>query len=113
MNWKIPRLTDSLRAMLGEEDTQNTQDIQLECIREDMLDLMSPYVESQVTRPPVWGAVLYAPDVQALWYQRTALMHLLAEHIGEQAAREKLNAITQMFRGHLPTAQFASARMRA
>lgn len=113
MRLKIAKISSSLMSLLRESEASAAPDVQLECIREDMLELMSPFVEHQVSRPAVWGAVLYANDVQALWYQRTAVMHLLSEHIGEHAAREKLDTVTRMFRGHLPSAQFASARLRA
>jgi hypothetical protein len=39
-------------------------------------------------------------------------MQLLSGHCGETLAANHLRRITQLFAGHLPTAQYASARMR-
>jgi hypothetical protein len=46
--------------------------------------------------------IRYAIDVMALWYLRGDLMAVLAEHHGEAEAREKLQAITEIFEDVLP-----------
>lgn len=72
-----------------------------------MLDCMSAALNRQLLRPPLWGKVLYAADIQALWYLRSDLMILLAGQWGESDAREKLAAITEMFRGLVPAGQIS------
>jgi hypothetical protein len=56
--------------------------------------------------------VLEADDIQSLWYLRSDVMHMLSAHCGETLAADKINALTALFRGHLPSAQFASSRRR-
>ena len=50
-----------------------------------------------------------ARDVEALWYQRTALMQALSHRRGEAHARATLDAITARFDGVLPRTMTASA----
>jgi hypothetical protein len=114
MSWKISRLSSSLLGLLRErEPYQNTGTVsQIESIREEMLDCMASFLVGRAVRPPVWIKVLEADDIQALWYLRSDVMHMLCDHCGETLAAEKLNAITELFRGHLPRAQFASFKRR-
>jgi len=53
----------------------------------------------------IWSKIGSASEVQALWYLRSEVMALLAAHSGERLAREKLDAITEMFRGVVPDNQ--------
>ena len=84
----------------------------MEHIREEMLACMTVYLHSKAVRPPVWSKVLEAEDIQSLWYLRSDVMHMLGAHCGETLAAGKINALTALFRGHLPAAQFASSRRR-
>lgn len=69
-----------------------------------MLDSLTDLEENpQVLR--VQARVLYATDVQALWYLRADLMNILADLNGELAAKARLVHITTMFNGLLPAAQ--------
>lgn len=114
MSWKISRLSSSLMGLLREREPYQTAEnySQIENIREEMLKCMSGFLAERAVRPPVWAKLLEARDIQALWYLRSDLMHMLCDHCGETQATDKLNAITELFRGHLPTAQFASSRRR-
>jgi hypothetical protein len=85
---------------------------QTEHIREEMLDCMAGFLEGKAVRPSVWAKVLEANDIQALWYLRSDVMQMLCGHCGETQAARKLDELTELFRGHLPTAQFASAKRR-
>lgn len=102
----INRITTSLMALLRESEDPSAVEDRLEDIREAMLDRMAAVLEGQVVRPAVWAKVLHAIDVQSLWYQRSAVMHLLSSHMGEAAARAELHHITQLFRGVLPERHF-------
>jgi hypothetical protein len=108
----INRFTSSLMGLLRESEDPSVLEDRLEDIREAMLDRMAVVLEGQVVRPAVWAKVLHAIDVQGLWYQRSAVMHLLSDHMGEAAARAELHAITELFRGVLPDRHLAPARKR-
>ena len=47
--------------------------------------------------------IRYATDLQALWFMRGELMHLLARIHGEAAAREKLDELSALFSHLLPS----------
>jgi hypothetical protein len=112
MGWKISRLSSSLMGLLREPEAATGTLIQLEHIRREILDCVDQHLRDAANPPRVRGRVLHAQDIQALWYLRSDLMHLLCDHCGEASASVKLAHITEQFRGHLPTAQFTSARRR-
>ena len=47
--------------------------------------------------------IRYATDLQALWFMRGELMHLLARIHGEAAARERLDELSGLFTDLLPS----------
>ena len=73
-------------------------------IRQAMLDCLAGLDEGRpVVR--VMAKVLYASDIQSLWYLRSDVMGLLSNMQGESAAQEQILSITDMFTGLLPAAQ--------
>ena len=84
----------------------------VEHIREEMLDCMALTLGDSAMRPAVWTRVQYADDIQSLWFLRSDVMHMLSEHCGETTAANKVHNLTALFRGLIPSAQFASARRR-
>ena len=114
MSWKISRLSTSLLGMLRERDSTagEASRSQVENIREEMLNCMASFLEGKAVRPAVWAKVLEADDIQSLWYLRSDVMHMLCGYCGETMAAAQLKSITEMFGGHLPKAQFASAKQR-
>jgi hypothetical protein len=84
----------------------------VEHIREEMLDCMDMFLPNRTGRPPVWSKVQYADDIQSLWFLRSDVMRMLCDHCGETLAADKVDALTTLFRGHIPKAQFASAARR-
>jgi hypothetical protein len=109
MSWKMSRITSSLMGLLGELPSDSKVNSRLEDIREAMQDVMMEAFEGDTLRPVVWSKVMYASDIQGLWYLRTDLMTFLSEHSGERIAREKLATLTELFRGAIPSRQMASA----
>ncbi|NVO06742.1 MAG: hypothetical protein HXX19_12800 [Rhodoferax sp.] len=103
-------MSSSLMGLLREAETATGTPAQLERIRQALLDSMAVSLDAHAALPKVWARVQHAPDMQSLWYLRSDVMHLLCDHCGEALARDKLNQITELFRGHLPKAQFASSR---
>jgi hypothetical protein len=104
MSWKRSRFASSLMSLWGEAAPVPSAETRIKSIRQAMLDSLTDLRESaQLTR--VQARVLYATDVQALWYLRGDLMNILADVNGESAARAHLVRITGMFNGLLPSAQ--------
>ena len=98
--------------LLRDSSRSSESQAQVERIREEMLDSMALYLGNASVRPPVWTRVQYADDIQSLWFLRSDLMHMLSEHCGETLASAKVHDLTALFNGHIPKAQFASARRR-
>lgn len=91
-------------SLFGEPAPYLSSESRVKDVRQAMLDCLSGLGEShQVAR--VWARVLYAPDIQALWYLRSDIMTLLASLLGESTAHACLLTITPMFNGLLPAAQ--------
>ncbi len=112
MGWKMSRLSSSLWGLLREPDSLSTASQALEDIREAMLTCMSHCLNGSSTRPAVWGKVLYAKDIQSLWYLRSDVMQMLSQHSNEAAASRALDRITPLFNGHIPPLLFRAARQR-
>jgi hypothetical protein len=113
MSWKMSRLSSSLLGLLRDPDGAANNVQKLEDIREEMLGYMAHFMVGKAVRPAVWAKVLYAKDIQSLWYLRSDLMHILSKLSDEAAATKALENITEMFGGHIPPAMFASARKRS
>lgn len=73
----------------------------MEDIREAMLGLLGDQGAGRF--PHVTRRIRYAGDVQGLWYLRGDLMASLAAMHGEAQARERLQGVTRMFQGLLPS----------
>jgi hypothetical protein len=112
MAWKISQLSSSLMGLLREPEVETGSLERLQHIRTAMLDCIDQYLQTQDQRPPLCAKVMHAYDVQTLWYLRSEVMHLLSGYCGETLAAGHLSQITQLFAGHLPSAQFASAKRR-
>ena len=102
MRWFKHSLRNSLYGLLGNAPapSESTLESGTEDIREAMLALLGPAGTQQ--HPQVTRRIRYAADLQALWYLRGDLMAALAVGMGEAAARERVQSITDMFKGLLP-----------
>lgn len=104
MRWFKPNLRSSIHALFALAHSpappEEEQAIGLEDIREAMLAAVGDIDEKQFRH--VTRRIRYALDVLALWYLRGDLMAVLASRHGEAGAREKLEAITDMFEDMLP-----------
>jgi hypothetical protein len=104
MRQKIASLTSSLMSLLGDSTPEVSAKSRIAAIRQTMLDhLADVAVSPQLAK--LRARILYAPDIQALWYLRGDVMTLLAETLGEAAATERLTGISELFHGLLPAAQ--------
>lgn len=102
MSWLPTHIRSSIYGLLGHsvQPSESRLDLSLEDIRECMLELIEEAGPGKY--PHVTRRIRYAGDLQGLWYLRGDLMAVLASMHGEVAARERVQSITQMFRGLLP-----------
>jgi hypothetical protein len=104
MRQKISKFTSSMMGLLSDAAANLSAESRINEIRQAMMDSLTGVGEShQVTK--LCGRVLYAPDIQALWYLRGDVMTLLAGPLGESVAKDRLLTITKMFNGLLPSGQ--------
>lgn len=104
MSWIPSSLVTGLQRLFPGRDKANSSraETALEDIREAMLDGLG--VSSAVAATKLELRVTYAEDLQDLWYLRGDIMAAIAAVDGEALAREKLNEISDMFKGLLPRA---------
>ena len=102
MRWLKPNLRSSIYGLLGNPvpPSDSRLESSIEDVRETMLDLLGPAGLKRF--PTVVRRIRYAADIQSLWYLRGDLMAALAAMEGERAAREKIGAVSDMFKGLLP-----------
>lgn len=90
--------------LFGDAAANQSAESRINEIRQAMLDCLAGVGDShQVTK--LCGRVLYAQDIQSLWYLRADVMMLLAGPLGETAAKDRVSTITKMFNGLLPSGQ--------
>ena len=103
MRWLKPSLRSSLYSLLGNPvpPTESILECGTEDIREAMLTVLG--ATGSANFPQITRRIRYANDIQALWYLRGDLMAALASMHGETLAREKIQSLSTMFRGLLPS----------
>lgn len=92
------KLRDSLFGLLRRADNDTQGDI--DGIRRAMLDALGASTGEEEAR--LERQILFASDVEALWYSRSALMQVLATSRGESHARHALAGITRLFPASSP-----------
>lgn len=105
------RFKSSFSALLSEQKAVVNGDAQIEGIRSTMLEALvciAPNEEMGSSR--IWADVSRAADVQTLWYLRSDVLRLLSDFHGEQVACDKLEAMTELFRGLVSTHQMPNRR---
>jgi hypothetical protein len=102
MGWFKGGLRNSVYGLIGGSSapSDSTLENKTEDIREAMLELLGDTGAKQFAN--VTRRIRYANDIQGLWYLRGDLMAALATTMGEAAARQQVQRITQMFQGMLP-----------
>ena len=103
MRWFKGNIRSSIYGLLGNPvaPSESILESGTEDIREAMLALLGEAGTKNF--PHVTRRVRYANDIQALWYLRGDLMAALAATQGEAAARAKIQQVTRMFQGLLPS----------
>jgi hypothetical protein len=101
MRWFNSNLKDGVLALVGGgELSPAVLEDRTEDIRVFILTELGEFAEDNY--PKLVRNVTYAQDAQGLWYMRGELMAVLADMHGEAIAREKIERITDKFRGLLP-----------
>lgn len=103
MNKLASQFISSMQGLLGRPPVdENPSSFGIEDIRQAMLDSLGD--EGCTSYPHIERRVLFAPDLQGLWYLRADMMVAMSSLLGERAASQKLRQITHMFEGLLPRA---------
>jgi hypothetical protein len=106
MSWKRSKFATSFMSLFVEPVPVRPSAIRVQEVRQAMLDCFQG-VPPGPEQARIWGRVLYASDIQALWYLRSDMMTLLAHPLGETEAQNRLTQVTALFVGLLPAAQKA------
>ena len=94
-------LRKSFMALLGRSDTE-APDVVVERIRMPMLSAIEVHCETHDLS--VYMPIRYARDISSLWYLRPHLMQAIAKSRNEAIAIAVLHQITDLFKGHLASA---------
>jgi len=98
-------------SLLSDQKTIIDANARVEDIRTAMLDALACIdANEDMGSSKAWTDVARAADIQTLWYLRSDVLRLLSDFHGEQMARDKLQAMTEMFRGLVPPNQMPSRR---
>lgn len=107
MSWYKSKLGSTFLSILSGASGGQASDagngaeaVTLEEIRQAMLDLANADKSERAQK--VARRIRYASDVQSLWFIRGEVMGLLARTHGEQAAREEIERVSEMFTDLLP-----------
>ena len=104
----ISRFTSSFAALLGDSAPVDAQE-RMDVARDAMLEALASHLPRGAAMPKLWGSIARATDMQSLWYLRSDLLVLLAEHAGERSAQRTLADITELFRGAVSDNQMPKA----
>jgi hypothetical protein len=91
----------SLWSRLGQGDIEAPDQV-VERIRAAMLGAIEVHCETQDVA--VYMPIRYARDISSLWFLRPHLMQAIASSRNEAIAVEVLHQITDLFKGHLASA---------
>ena len=109
MSTLAERFISSMQGLLGKApEPVDVTGEHLDTIREVMLDALGPV--AAVNYPQIERRILFARDLQALWYARADLMAVLSDQHGERAAHAKMEPISHRFKGLLPSAMTQGKR---
>lgn len=106
----ISRFTTSFLALMSDADTEIDVDSKFATIQDAMLRSLLEQISDEAALPKVFADITRAYQVQTLWYLRSDLLSSLSMYCGEQVARQKLDVITEMFRGIVSANQMPDRR---
>jgi hypothetical protein len=94
-------LTDSFLALLRREEAEDSE-LVMERVRKAILQALEDHVDSFDVKEEIEHKVLYARDLETLWYVRPELMGMISASRSESVARQCVTHITAMFTGQNP-----------
>ncbi len=101
MNRLATHFISSMQGLLGfAAPDESRVTFRIEDIRQAMLDSLGD--EGCASYPHIERRVLFAPDLQGLWYLRSDIMVAISSLQGESVASQRIRQITGMFEGLLP-----------
>lgn len=101
MNRWAGHFISSMQGLLGlSVPDEGRYAFRIEDIRQAMLDSLGQ--EGCSHYPHIERRVLFAPDLQGLWYLRSDIMVAVSSLQGEMIASQRVRQITRMFEGLLP-----------
>jgi len=103
MRWMTKNLFGTVHGALGGmlSDNAARAGSRVEEIRQAMLESLGDSGRSAF--PAIERRVRFASDVQGLWYLRGEMMEALSSLQGEYMARRKIDEVSTLFRGVLPS----------
>lgn len=104
MSWKRSKFVTSVLNLFGDSAPARPSAVRVQEVRQAMLNCFQG-VPPSPEQARVWGRILYALDIQTLWYLRSDMMTFLAQPLGEVEARARLETVTALFAGLLPAAK--------
>lgn len=101
MNKLASQFISSMQSLLGLTVPDGGRHaFRIEDIRQAMLDSLGD--DGCANYPHIERRVLFAQDLQGLWYLRTDIMVVVSSLRGEVVASQRIRQITSMFDGLLP-----------
>lgn len=104
MSWSLTKYSSSLMSRWRRSRPKPGDKDRILAIRQAMLRELIEVSESHKLTP-VYVRIVFAPDIQSLWYLRCDMMALIAMEVGESAARKRVATTTELFSGLMPTRQ--------
>lgn len=99
-------IVSSMQGLLGGSSSQGRRAVfRIDDIRKAMIQSLGEH--GCTAYPQVVRRVVFASDLQGLWYLRSDLMAAISSMHGESVASQKLRGITAMFEGLLPKCMFS------
>jgi hypothetical protein len=110
MRWMSTNyIVSSMHGLLGSSNSDEPRSVfRIEDIRKAMLDSLGD--QGCASFSNLERRVLFAADLQGLWYLRSDIMAAISSTQGESVASQKLRQITCMFEGLLPKGMFPKPR---
>lgn len=109
MRWFKPGIRNSISALLGSEVRKDSPEA-LEPARKAMLAALGD--DGALLSPQLTRRLNYLGDAHALWFARSEMMAVLSQLHGEAKAVDKMQDLSEAFRGLLPKSLIDSCRLR-
>lgn len=110
--WKNSKIAVHLMSLWSEAANERVLDSRMEAVRGAMLNELFDALDTRAQRTILFVKLKGACEIQTLWFLRSDLMLVLSEALGESEAKQRLDALTRLFKGMIPKPQIQSALRR-